>query len=534
MMTPRGVEDVHVYTPERVIARLGIPPAAVPDYIGLKGDTGDDIQGVPGIGDKTAVDLLRCSARSRASTRTSTEVAGAEAHGDAGRARGAGARVEGARHDRAQPAGARGHRPRPRSCRPAPDRSALKEQFRRWSSAACCARMDELEDARAVAAARGERHRGRLAPGDAGRAARRARRARRAPAWRGRRAARRRGARRTRCWWSTATPDELAAVAGRRPRDRRPRLQGAAARAACARAWPVAFDTFLAAYLIEPEPLGLHGRGDCWTTPAIELEVQAEEETAALVRSRARRAARCASGWPPRLEERGRHAPAGRHRAAAGRRAGGDGGRRRRASTRTCWPRSRARVADEVEPSSSDGAYELAGGQFAIGSPKQLGEVLFERLGLPADRKGKTGYSTDQRVLAQDPRPAPDRGRRRALARAHEAALHLPDAAARGDRRATAASTRRSRRPRPPPAGSRARTRTCRTSRCARRSAARSAAPSCRADGTRLLSADYSQVELRILAHLSGEEVLRRARSSAGRTCTARRPPRCSASPPTS
>ena len=36
-----------------------------------------------------------------------------------------------------------------------------------------------------------------------------------------------------------------------------------------------------------------------------------------------------------------------------------------------------------------------------LGSPKQLGEVLFERLGLPVDRKGKTGYSTDARVLGK-------------------------------------------------------------------------------------------------------------------------------------
>ena len=59
-----------------------------------------------------------------------------------------------------------------------------------------------------------------------------------------------------------------------------------------------------------------------------------------------------------------------------------------------------ARVADEVAELEQQ-AYELAGGPFTIGSPKQLGEVLFERLGLPADRKGKTGYSTDQRVLAK-------------------------------------------------------------------------------------------------------------------------------------
>src|SRR2546423_3331453 len=58
MMTPRGVSDVHVYTPERVEARYGIPPERVPDFIGLKGDTSDNIPGVPGIGDKTAGQLV--------------------------------------------------------------------------------------------------------------------------------------------------------------------------------------------------------------------------------------------------------------------------------------------------------------------------------------------------------------------------------------------------------------------------------------------------------------------------------------------
>src|SRR5438067_7726419 len=58
MMTPRGVSDVHVYTPERVEARLGITPDRVPDFIGLKGDTSDNIPGVPGIGDKTASQLV--------------------------------------------------------------------------------------------------------------------------------------------------------------------------------------------------------------------------------------------------------------------------------------------------------------------------------------------------------------------------------------------------------------------------------------------------------------------------------------------
>src|SRR3954467_2997760 len=58
MMTPRGVADVHVYTPERVEARYGIRPDQVPDFIGLKGDTSDNIPGVPGIGDKTAGQLI--------------------------------------------------------------------------------------------------------------------------------------------------------------------------------------------------------------------------------------------------------------------------------------------------------------------------------------------------------------------------------------------------------------------------------------------------------------------------------------------
>ncbi len=43
--------------------------------------------------------------------------------------------------------------------------------------------------------------------------------------------------------------------------------------------------------------------------------------------------------------------------------------------------------------------YMLAGGQFNINSPKQLGEVLFERLGLPSMKKTKTGYSTNAEVL---------------------------------------------------------------------------------------------------------------------------------------
>src|SRR5881398_3088158 len=58
MMTPRGVQDPQVYTPERVEARYGIRPDQIPDFIGLKGDSSDNIPGVPGIGDKTAGQLV--------------------------------------------------------------------------------------------------------------------------------------------------------------------------------------------------------------------------------------------------------------------------------------------------------------------------------------------------------------------------------------------------------------------------------------------------------------------------------------------
>src|SRR5205809_6140991 len=58
MMTPRGVADVQVNTPERVEARYGITPAQIPDFIALNGDTSDNIAGVPGIGDKTAGPLV--------------------------------------------------------------------------------------------------------------------------------------------------------------------------------------------------------------------------------------------------------------------------------------------------------------------------------------------------------------------------------------------------------------------------------------------------------------------------------------------
>jgi DNA polymerase-1 len=72
------------------------------------------------------------------------------------------------------------------------------------------------------------------------------------------------------------------------------------------------------------------------------------------------------------------------------------------------------------------------------------------------------------------------------------------------------------------------RTRTCRTSRSARRRAGASARPSSRRRASVLLAADYSQIELRIMAHLSGDAGCC-APSPKGATCTRPPPPKCSA-----
>jgi DNA polymerase-1 len=59
MTTSRGVTDTKVYDAEGVVERYGVAPELVTDLIGLKGDTSDNIPGVPGIGDKTAAQLLQ-------------------------------------------------------------------------------------------------------------------------------------------------------------------------------------------------------------------------------------------------------------------------------------------------------------------------------------------------------------------------------------------------------------------------------------------------------------------------------------------
>src|SRR5574338_498476 len=143
MMTPRGVADVNVYTPGRVEQRYGVTPAQVPDFIGLKGDTSDNIPGVPGIGDKTAGQLVAQYGSLEEVIAHADELSPARkknivAHADQARASKELATMR---------------RDLEIDCDPAdlvlqpPDRSQLREMFRRFEFRNLLGRVDELDAA---------------------------------------------------------------------------------------------------------------------------------------------------------------------------------------------------------------------------------------------------------------------------------------------------------------------------------------------------------------------------------------------------
>jgi DNA polymerase I len=153
--------------------------------------------------------------------------------------------------------------------------------------------------------------------------------------------------------------------------------------------------------------------------------------------------------------------------------------------------------------------HELAGQEFTIGSPQQLAEVLFAKLGLSRKRRGKTGFSTDARVLAaiRDEHPIVRKVEDwRELTKLKNTYLDaLPELVDDRDGRLhttfnqTATTTGRLSSTNPNLQNIPIRSDVGREIRgCF-------VAPG----GTRLLSADYSQVELRVLAHIAGEEALK-------------------------
>jgi DNA polymerase I len=58
LATGRGVTDTTRYDPAKVEERYGVPPGKMPDLRGMIGDSSDNLPGVPGIGEKTAAQLM--------------------------------------------------------------------------------------------------------------------------------------------------------------------------------------------------------------------------------------------------------------------------------------------------------------------------------------------------------------------------------------------------------------------------------------------------------------------------------------------
>jgi DNA polymerase-1 len=59
MFNRRGISDIAMFDEAAVEERYGVPPARYLDYVALKGDTSDNIPGVPGVGEKTAARLIQ-------------------------------------------------------------------------------------------------------------------------------------------------------------------------------------------------------------------------------------------------------------------------------------------------------------------------------------------------------------------------------------------------------------------------------------------------------------------------------------------
>ena len=147
----------------------------------------------------------------------------------------------------------------------------------------------------------------------------------------------------------------------------------------------------------------------------------------------------------------------------------------------------------------------LAGCEFVIDSPKQLAEVLFERMGLPSGKKTKTGYSTDASVLASlvELHPIAEKiVEYRELTKLKSTYLDALPRLLGGDGRLhtsfnqTVAATGRLSSSNPNLQNIPVRTEYGRRIRAAFVPAR---------PGDLMVSADYSQIELRILAHLSGD-----------------------------
>jgi DNA polymerase I len=493
MMTPRGVADVNVYTPERVFARYGITPEQIPDFIGLKGDSSDNIPGVPGFGDKTAGQLIAQYGSLEAVLEHVDELS--PARGKALR--------EHADQALQSKELATMRRDLELDCDPTdlvlrpPDRSRLKEMFRQYEFRNLLQRIDVIDEALPAAPMKLE---GVAVP------------------------------------WAERVVESVTGPAGLTVEGERfglaqeevavgdwsieliPALRDAKIVAHDFKSLPrelaragvaAADDTLLMAYLIEPGRAD-YSLDDLAAEYGIELQPEpaAEEETAGLVR-RSAASLRLAEPMQGRILERGldslyREIELPLTDVLVGMEDAGVKIDTYRMGEIT------ARLADRVEELETK-AHELAGEEFMLGSTQQVARILFEKLELTAGRKGKTGYSTDARVLRairSDHEIVPVIEEWREYSKLLNTYLEpLPELIDDKDGRLhttfnqAVASTGRLSTTNPNLQSIPIRTELGREIRSA----------FIAEQGYRLVSADYSQVELRILAHVSGEPKLREA-----------------------
>jgi DNA polymerase I len=505
MATGRGITDTKVYDHGAVLDRYGIPPALIPDFYGLKGDTSDNIPGVPGIGDKTASQLLQQFGSLEGVLDHVDDISGAK------RKQNLTEHAEDARVSKVLATIKRDVAvtidPAAEAAR-APDRSRLREVFRQFELRAPLQRLEEaLGDADAAApppaaettiAARVRDG----TPADAAAAFPAGTElsiAVRAPAppegelfaeampWR----------------FGVAAGDQVIVGACDGP-EALVRALGdrpiVAHDAKALRAVPprLVHDTLLAAYLLEPARRGFPFREICEERGyACEVSDPTGAD-AVLVQALAawQREQLAARGLERLMTEIELPlVPVLRAMEIAGVRLD----RKRLAGVD-------ARVREEIDTLERE-IWALAGEEFLIGSPQQLGAVLFDRLGLSKKRRGKTGFSTDARVLQaiRDEHPiVPKIERWRELNQLEKTYLDvLPQLVDAESRIHTTfvqavATTGRLASTNPNMQNVPVRTPLGREIRGCFEAAPENV----------LLSADYSQVELRVLAHIAGEPVL--------------------------
>ena len=524
MTTSRGVTDTKVYDREAVIERYGVAPELVPDLIGLKGDTSDNIPGVPGIGDKTAAQLLQKFGSLEGVLENADQVSGAKRkqnlveHADDARISKQLATMKfevetGVDLSEVMAAD--------------PDRSSLREFAREFELRAILERLEEgLPDGEPLPGRRVEQEieiepvEG--SPQEIASAG--------APIGISISAGRWAGADSERVITGEASLDELAdafegcplvAHDAKSLGGGRHGLLAAASRRGVEIV--IDHDTMLGAYLLEPQRRsyellelaadagigvrGAEGSGKDDAGEGEQLELGEEAEQGLDPTEEARVVVELARWQRGRLEEWGLEQLLREvelplvHVLAAMEREGLklDVGRLAEIGSG---------IEERIEQLESE-VHDLAGHPFTIGSPQQVGKVLFEELGLTRKRRGKTGFSTDARVLAQirEEHPIVEKIETwRELTKLKSTYLDtLPELvdpeSGRVHTTFNQASTTTGRLSSTNPNLQNIPIRTeigrpIRACFVAER-------------GARLLSADYSQVELRVLAHVAEEEVLK-------------------------